>query len=267
MELILWAFLPFLPAFIVFPFYKNVMKSGRTALSIWQQAILLIYQINLYLLFVEGFFFVLIPVLIAGLFAPNKRSFFHAQGSFWAKIFLRAIGVKVSVEGEENIPPGPAIYVQDVRSYLDGAATLAYLPFAFRFVFQRHLFGVTFFGWLERLAGYLALEPDALDLMHDDVVRILKTLGRKENIVAFAEQGNVHGGVALFSIHSKLPVVTIRIKHDLSSPPVSAFLARPLPVSIRLSIGQPITSGKYSGDKTSLQMLSQDISRGLNPTK
>jgi hypothetical protein len=124
-----------------------------------------------------------------------------------------------------------------------------------------------FLGWLEGILGYLALEPEEMGLMHADVLEILKTLSRKESILAFAEEKvggvEIHGGIPLFTLQSKLPVVPVAAVRKNTAPQVGAFFAKPFPYEITIKVGKLIQISELVDDKLHRQKAKEKIESEL----
>lgn len=247
-------------ALLVRPIVKLVvLKPEKSRESYGERLLLTIYGLLIALITLEGIIAVLPLTLLISLIMPKRRIFLHRSGRFWTKFFLWMLCVKAKIEGKENLPVGPAIYVQNFSTYLDGAATLAYLPIDFRFVFLRHLFEIPFLGWLERMMGYLALEGEVVSVMHDDVLEVLKALSRGENIVASTEGKEVKGGVILFALQSKLPLVPLAIKHTLTSPAAGGFFIKPYPREMIIKVKKPILTAEMTDDHLHRQEIKKRV--------
>ncbi len=257
-----------LAVLVLRPWVKlGILNPRKKRLNIFDRLYLFVYQTILTIIILEGVILIIPLTLIVSIFIPNRRKFFHAKGRFWTNLFLKAVCVKVNIEGAENIPAGPVIFVQNIQNYLDGAATLAKLPASYHMIFQRHLMEVPLLGWLEKLLGYLALEQEEISLMHEDVLEILKVLSRGESVLAFAEEKTggfeIHGGTALFTLQSKLPIIPVAVKRNLTAPQVGAFLAKPFPYEINLKIGKPIQLAEMVDDKVHRQKIREQIANSL----
>jgi 1-acyl-sn-glycerol-3-phosphate acyltransferase len=77
----------------------------------------------------------------------------------WAKIFLKVCGVKVEVNGAENINRDlPCIYMSNHQSYFDIFTLLAGLPADFKFIMKKSLMRIPLLGTTMRKAGYLSVD-------------------------------------------------------------------------------------------------------------
>ena len=86
--------------------------------------------------------------LIVGVFEPRRTLLLRITRG-WAKIVLFCAGVKVHVQGSENVPAGPAIYAANHVSALDIPLLFACLPADFRIIHKSSLY------WAPVVGGYL----------------------------------------------------------------------------------------------------------------
>src|SRR5262245_8240095 len=85
----------------------------------------------------------------------------HACARMWARLILWTSGVRVRVNGLENIRPGNS-YVLCVnhQSHMDIPIILASLPFQFRFAAKKQLFRYPFLGWHLRRSGHVPIDRE-----------------------------------------------------------------------------------------------------------
>jgi 1-acyl-sn-glycerol-3-phosphate acyltransferase len=76
----------------------------------------------------------------------------------WARVLLLGLGVRVAVEGGENVPAGPAVYAANHGSALDIPILFGYLPANFRFIHKRSLYLVPVLGWSLWAAGHVGID-------------------------------------------------------------------------------------------------------------
>jgi len=68
-------------------------------------------------------------------------------GRFWAILNIKASGIRVYIEGIENIVEPPYILMCNHQSTLDIFALLSSLRLPFKWVAKKELFSVPFLGW------------------------------------------------------------------------------------------------------------------------
>lgn len=178
----------------------------------------------------------------------------------WGKIILLAAGVKVKVEGLENIAPGrPYIFAANHQSQFDIFAMQGCFNFDFRWLAKKELFQIPLFGRAMQLAGYISIDRshgrEALKSLKEAAVRIASGT----SVILFPEgtrslDGKLHpfktGGMVL-AIKSGVPLVPVAISGTFSVLPKGKLLAKPGRVTIR--VGAPVeTKGVGAGQKQEL---------------
>jgi len=77
----------------------------------------------------------------------------------WAKISLKACGVKVEVKGTEHVNRDlPCIYMSNHQSYFDIFTLLVGLPADFKFLMKKSLMKIPLLSTTMRRAGYLSVD-------------------------------------------------------------------------------------------------------------
>ena len=80
-------------------------------------------------------------------------------GRDWARVCLRAAGVRVSVEGAEHLSRDePQIVASNHASFFDILAIYGYLPVPVKFVAKKELFAIPIFGQALRAVGHVRLD-------------------------------------------------------------------------------------------------------------
>lgn len=123
----------------------------------------------------------------------------HKVARAWARQLLAIGGVRVTVEGLENIEPGGSyVFVSNHVSFMDTPVLIAHIPVQFRFLAKRGLFQIPFLGNHLHRAGHIPIP-------RDDVRGMLKALTfaaevvqqKKICLVIFPEGGRTHDGLGL----------------------------------------------------------------------
>lgn len=166
----------------------------------------------------------------------------------WARMLLRIAGVKVKVEGLENIRPGESyVFVSNHVSYMDTPVVLSHVPANFRFMAKSGLFKVPFIGGHLTKAGHIAVDLDnpraALRVLTAAGVMIRK---RGLSVLVFPEGGRsadgelqpFKEGAAYLAIKGGVPVAPMAIIGIRDVLPMHSGHVRPGRVTLR--IGAPI---------------------------
>jgi 1-acyl-sn-glycerol-3-phosphate acyltransferase len=90
----------------------------------------------------------------------GRKVHFHCAVP-WARTILRVCGIRVNVQGLENVDPNvPRIYMTNHQSFFDIFALLACLPVNFKFILKQELMKIPFLGPAMKKAGYIGIERE-----------------------------------------------------------------------------------------------------------
>jgi 1-acyl-sn-glycerol-3-phosphate acyltransferase len=106
-----------------------------------------------------------IYTVVCGIFS-FCGSFFDARGRWqhgcarlWSWLILKTSGIRVRVEGLENIDPNrTVIFCANHSSAMDIPILFVHLPLQFRFLAKRSLFRLPFLGWHLRRSGHIPVD-------------------------------------------------------------------------------------------------------------
>lgn len=171
----------------------------------------------------------------------------------WARSTLFAAGVKLDVEGLENIPDEPSIIMFNHQSAFDILAYMAALPIDWKAVMKKEVGDMPFIGWVSRVAGHYFVARDGSERDTKEVKKIVSrirsgpsviiapegTRGKDGKLLPFQKGGFfiamlagvpvvpmvITGGLAIMSKGSKIikpGVMKVRIL-----PPIDASHLRP----------------------------------------
>ena len=171
----------------------------------------------------------------------------HHYARLWGKWPFWPIGVKVKVEGMENLKEeGPYIFMSNHQGSYDIFALLGHLPFQFKWLAKKELFSIPFFGWTMAAAGYISIDRkgtrETVEAMNEAAQKIRDGM----SVVIFPEgsrspDGSIQpfkkGGFTL-AIKSKVPIVPIAIVGSREIMPKDRLTVTS--GEIRIRIGRPI---------------------------
>jgi 1-acyl-sn-glycerol-3-phosphate acyltransferase len=159
-----------------------------------------------------------------------------------ARLFLRAIGSPVGIQGAAIDPHYPCVVVANHASYLDGIILTAALPAGFTYLIKRQMASVPIAGFvLRRLGSAFVDREDLLDRKR--IAHTLVGLARRGDALGFFPEGTFDASPGLKPFHlgafsaaarAKLPVVPIVIHGSRRKLPSKRLLAAPGPVSVRI---------------------------------
>lgn len=99
-----------------------------------------------------------IVVIVAALLRI-RGGIYDDASRLWSRWVLRASGIRVCVEGFENVKEDrPQIIASNHESWYDVFAIASTLPGRFKFVAKKELASIPFFGWGWRAAGHISID-------------------------------------------------------------------------------------------------------------
>jgi 1-acyl-sn-glycerol-3-phosphate acyltransferase len=166
----------------------------------------------------------------------------------WAKAIVRAAGVRVVMEGLENLGRDRAqILVANHQSWFDVLVLAGHLPVEYRFVAKKELTRIPFFGPAWQACGHVAIDRQD----RASAIESLEEAGRRvqterSTMIIFPEgTRSVDGmlqpfkrGAFALAIRSGLPIVPAAILGSGAVMPKGSFRVRP--GTIRVRFGEPV---------------------------
>jgi len=175
----------------------------------------------------------------------------HIIARYWARWTLFCSNVKVHVEGEENIPKGPAIYMANHVSHYDVFSILAYLNVQFRWIVKKELYRIPLLNLAMKNAGYIKIDRSDHKKAIESMKIAAKQIRDGTSTMFFPEgtrssDGNLHpfkkGGFHL-AIDAGVPIVPISVTGSRAILAKGSYKIKP--GHITLKIGKPIDSAGH----------------------
>jgi len=171
----------------------------------------------------------------------------HRVARLWARLILRTVGIRVQIEGLNNVHPSqPAVYAANHLSAIDIPVLYSRLPGQFRIMAKRSLFRYPFLGWYLKRSGQIPI-------VFGDAHASLRCLNRAGDalrkgmpLMIFPEGGRSEtgelqefmGGAFYVAIRAQAPVVPMAIIGTYELLPMNSF--HMIPGEVGLVIGEPI---------------------------
>ena len=192
----------------------------------------------------------------------KKREIVHRLPKNWAKKLVQLTRTKVSVSGEDNIPPGPVLLVSNHQGNFDVPILLGYINKPFGFISKIEVKKIPLISrWMEVMECVFIDRTDrrkAIMSIRDGVEK----MKAGNSIVLFPEGTRSKGpkmnefktGGLRLAIDSKVPIVPIKISGSYVIMEKSKWGFQPGNVSV--VIGKPITlpEGKIDSKELALQL-------------
>jgi len=157
--------------------------------------------------------------LVGSIFDAKGR-WQHACARSWSRLILGTSGIRVRVEGLENITPNAAaIYCVNHQSAMDIPVLFVNLPVQFRFVAKRSLFNMPFMGWHLRRSGHIPVDRDRPREAMKGMRKVAKEIREGKSVLFFPEGHRSRDGQLLpfkagsfyIAILAGVPIVPITI--------------------------------------------------------
>jgi len=191
-------------------------------------------------------FIFLFPVTIIASLLNDSGNQVHRVGRLWAKIIIRTSGVKIEVQGQDNIPRGkPVVFACNHASQFDIPILYKALPVQFRFVVKKELFKIPLFGFALHHAGYIPIDRSGGKAALRSLQKAAERVKKGASIVIFPEgtrspDGRLRpfkmGGI-LIAIKAGCPIVPVAISGSHNVLPKGSLRIRP--GRIKVTIGLP----------------------------
>ncbi len=160
-----------------------------------------------------------IPALASCFLSHTGRwpSFFQR---LWVNSLLRANGIRLQVQGLENLRKGQSyIFISNHASLLDIPGIISVVPFATRFIAKKTLIWLPIFGWFLSWGGHILIDRDSALSALKSIKKGAALLARGISIIIFPEgtrspDGQVKEfkkGAFLLARQSKAPLVPLSI--------------------------------------------------------
>ena len=159
-----------------------------------------------------------------------------------ARIALPVLGVRLSVEGLERLPPGSCVVVANHSSYLDGIVMKAALPPRFSFVIKREAASMPVVGFLLKRIGSEFVDRHSESGRRRDALRVLRRAEAGHALVFFPEGTfdevpglkRFHIGAFASAVRGAMPVVPVVIHGARRALPNRALIVRPGPIGVEV---------------------------------
>jgi len=202
-------------------------------------------------------------VTIFGIFGPYSIIVYYIA-KIWTNSILIAAGVKLKIEGLENIDPKKSyIFIGNHQSHFDVLSVFSALPLTVRFMAKKELFNIPVFGWSLYASGTIKIDRSnrqrAIKSMNNALDRIKKGV----SVVVFPEGTRSEDGVIrdfkkggfVLAIKGGIPIVPVSISG-------SRFILRKNnlkihPGEIKIVMGDPIHTKVYGYQER--EKLSNDV--------
>lgn len=184
----------------------------------------------------------------------------------WARGILGAAGVRVEVQGLENLPASSSVLVSNHQSNFDVLLILARIPKHVRFVAKTELYRIPLFGMALRASGNIEVDRTGGERDRKKLEEAIAAVRERVSILFFAEGtrsptgelGPFKKGAAILAIQAQVPLVPIIVAGTRDIMPKKSLWIRGRRRAL-LRIGKPLsTTGLTLEDRDPLTEVAQN---------
>ena len=164
----------------------------------------------------------------------------------WTRFIVAATGCRLDVQGLDELPPDPAVYVANHASFLDSVVVMAALKADIRFAVKGRLVRYPLVGTTIRKAGHVTLDKRDHAQRIDDAAAIIEPLRAGHSLFIFPE-GTFTGAPGLLpfrlgafraAVDTGRPVVPVAISGTQRVFPAGTLLVWPGRMTV--NFGKPL---------------------------
>ncbi|PID71920.1 MAG: 1-acyl-sn-glycerol-3-phosphate acyltransferase [Desulfobulbus propionicus] len=180
----------------------------------------------------------------------------------WGRILCKIVGVRVTIEGLDNIEPDQTyIFVANHSSQFDIFSWQGYFPYNFRWIAKKELFTIPIFGQAMRKVGYIPIDRSKGRQALKSLDQAAKQIATGFSVLIFPEGTRTPNGklqefktgAIMLAIKSGVPVVPIGFNGSYPVLPKGRSLPQPGTITIR--VGKPEKTSHYKAkDKQALAL-------------
>lgn len=219
----------------------------------------ILFTIYSWLLFVSLWILSTFTAIILSIDTKNKEKVFNTIERFFSCISFRLLGIKVEIQGVENIPKDEAvIFISNHQSMLDIKISLAYIPTNFSFISKDTIFHIPILGAYMKASGHIPIQRGEDRKAYATLLTAIKNLtAKKKSLVVFPEGtrsedgklGEFKRGISLIILKSGRRVVPMAIYGSNQFMPKRSLLSCPAKRHIRISFGKPLSFDSSRTDR------------------
>lgn len=183
----------------------------------------------------------------------RKGNFTHFCAGIWGRAVCRLNGVKVQVDGLENIHRNRTyILVSNHQGFFDTFSLVGYLPIRFVLMAKESLFRIPFLGWGMKLSGYISVDRTNRKKSYHSFMNMIEKVKDGYTAIIFPEgrrtlDGNIgefKKGSLLIATRTGTPIIPVTISGSYEVMKIGEKCIRP--GLIRIKIDKPIETSNLS---------------------
>jgi 1-acyl-sn-glycerol-3-phosphate acyltransferase len=198
---------------------------------------------------------VLGPPLILWTLLTRSATVMYWTGLKIVSIVTRIAGMKVIVEGRENIPPGVCLFAANHTSNADAPAIVGAIPRRIAILGRKSLFDIPIIGYAFHLAKFVPVDRENRDAALASVKQAVQHIREGYSFLVYPEgtrsaDGRLHRfkkGSFVVAIEAGIPVVPVACSGAHRVMKKKSLIIRPGKVTVRF--GKPVEASGYTVDR------------------
>ena len=217
------------------------------------------FTIYSWMLFVLLWIISTMTAAILSIDTKGKEKVFNTIERFFSCIAFRLMGIKVEIQGIENIPKDEAVvFISNHQSMLDIKLALAYIPTNFSFISKDTVFHIPILGAYMTASGHIPIQRGEDRKAYATLLTAIKNLtAKKKSLVVFPEGtrsedgklGEFKRGISMIILKSGRRVVPMAIYGSNQFMPKHSLLCCPGKRDIKIYFGRPLSFDSSRTDR------------------
>jgi 1-acyl-sn-glycerol-3-phosphate acyltransferase len=170
-------------------------------------------------------------------------------------VVTRVVGLKVTVEGRENIPSGVCLFAANHTSNADAAAIVGAIPRRIAILGRKSLFDIPIVGSAFRLAKFVPVDRENRDAALASVKEAVQYIREGYSFLVYPEGtrsadgrlGRFKKGSFVVAIDAGVPVVPVACSGAHRVMKKRSLVIRPGRVTVRF--GKPVDASAYTVER------------------
>jgi 1-acyl-sn-glycerol-3-phosphate acyltransferase len=177
----------------------------------------------------------------------NRSTALKWAGKLYSGFILLVSGVRLKVEGRENIPPGVCIFVANHESLFDIPAMFMAVDRGLFYVAKKELAKVPFMGWYMWVVGMIFIDRGNKEKARASIAKAAKAIRNGKNVILYPEGTRTKTGVINqfkrgpfnLALESGVPIIPCRIIGARAILASGEWMIKPGTITVR--IGTPVS--------------------------
>jgi 1-acyl-sn-glycerol-3-phosphate acyltransferase len=211
-----------------------------------------------------------LPLLLLAWITRRIGPFYPAT-AVGLRLALGIAGVRIGMEGEENIPSGACLFMANHTSAVDPVAVFVAIPRRIAFLAKKEIFRMPLIGWAMRLAGFIPVDRSSREAAAASADVATEQLRAGASMVIYPEGTRSPDGKLLpfkrggflMAIRGGRPVVPMTITGAERVLPKGEMWIRPGEMRLRFHPAIDVSGYEEADRERLLQRVREVIASGL----